>query len=233
MTDETRKADESLPTVSFPRLWHVGTFDPALKRPGSLEGACLSVSRHPAAWREISDGHVSGDCWSAEASTVPLLDAHGLDAPMRAAVLAWGASKDLCEPATAWRAEWWDDELNAPVHCLLPSRIEALEEARNHDDEADEGVVEVHGHRSTPKLDALALARRPTLGEDDVVDLLLPLWTEALTDLAGVWWSDRHDPLAWSAPRGGILPARLDRLAFAPCEDEPYDDSDHEDENEA
>lgn len=228
---ETPRTDQSLPTVLFDRLWHVGTLDPAHKRSGSLEGACVSVSRCPAAWREISDGHVTGDCWVADASSVELLDAHGLDDGRRAAVLAWGVAEGLCEPVSLWRVEWWDDELDQPVTMLLPDRRQALEESRDHNDD-DESVVEVREHRSTLLLETTSLSGQPLLGDDLVHDMLLPLWTWANTDLAGVWWDDRFDPIRYSAPRGGILPARLDRLHFVRTEHEPYDESDASEDEE-
>lgn len=234
-----------IPTVSFPRLWHVGTLDLSHKRPGSLEGACLSVSRCPGAWREISDGHVSGPCWVADASDIPLLDAHALDDAQRRDVLAWGVAEGLCEPAVLWRMETFDEEMDDTRIMILETRDEAIcelcldEEDPDYEDQVNEQVSRIDEHRGTPRLADISLhPGRDLLGDSIVLDMLLPLWTWAKTDLAGVWWDDRFDPLAYSAPRGGILPARMDRLRFAPAPFEPYDEDeasedDEEDEDES
>jgi hypothetical protein len=223
-----------LPTISFPRLWHVGSLDVTHKRPGSYEGACLSVSRCPGAWREIGEGLVTGDCWVADTSHVAFLDARGMDEAQTAAVLAWGVAEGLCEPATLWRTSQWDDELEDTVHQTFDSRDEAVDEmGLDEDEDPEDRIEEVHEHRSTPRLDLLALAHGPSAGDASVVDLLLPLWAWASTDLVGVWWDDRFDPVVYSAPRGGVLPARMDRLTFTPEAHEPYEPCDaEEDEDE-
>lgn len=222
-----------VPTLSFPRLWHVGSMDVSHKRPGSYEGACLSVSRCPGAWREIGEGMVSGDCWVADASEASFLDAREMTDEQNAAVLAWGVAEGLCERATLWRTSRWDDELEDTITQTFESREEAIEEGDlDEDEDPDEQIEEVEGHRSTPRLDLLALAHGQSLGDRCVIDLLLPLWTWAATDLVGVWWNDRFDPVVYSAPRGGVLPARLDRLTFTPAPYEPYEPGDDEDEDE-
>lgn len=230
----TTKDGRTLPTVVFDRLWHVGTFDLAAKRPGSLEGACLSVSRCPAAWREISDGLVTGGCWVADARGIQLLDAHALDPQTRTAILEWGVAEGLAERATMWRASRFDEELDDTVSFMLADRIDAIAEL-GLDEEDDDyeariaaSLAEVTEHRSTPALDMMTLSRGRSMGDGNLVDLLLPLWTWAATDLTGVWWADRFDPLAYSAPRGGLIPARMDRLKFERSDDEPYDADDAE-----
>ena len=46
---------------SFAKLWHVGSMNPRIKRPGSYEGAGLSVSVHPEDWQQIAE--IGGDLW--------------------------------------------------------------------------------------------------------------------------------------------------------------------------
>ena len=219
-----------IPTLSFPRVWHVGTLDLSRKRPGSLEGACLSVSRCPGAWREISDGHVEGDCWVADGADIDFLDAHSLTPEQEAAVLAWGVAEGLAEPATLWRVSRYDDELEDTVSFTTATREDAIDEmgVEEGDDDYEERIAEdlaeVREHRSTQRLVDLSLSHKEALGDSCVLDLLLPLWTWTETDLVGVWWSDRFDPACYSAPRGGVLPARMDRLRFTPAPYEPYDE---------
>lgn len=225
----------TLPITTFPTLWHVGTLDRADKRRGSYEGACLSVSRHPAAWREISDGFVSGPCWKADGSRVRLLDALALDQATRESILAWGVSKGLAERTTLWRLTSFDDELDEEVSSTFEDKDDAVceldldEEDPDYDDRVAEAVKEIREHRSTPALLEAVMDDRTLTGDRTVLDALLPLWVEQETDLHGVWWSERHDPLAYSAPRGGIVPSRVDTSIFSPTEVEPWEDADHED----
>lgn len=237
MTEYATQPDV-LPTVSFPRLWHVGSLRMTDKGPGSLEGACLSVSRCPGAWREISDGHVGGSCWVAESGHAPFLDAHALTQEQKAAVLAWGVQEGLAEPSVLWRVSRYDDELEDTISFTMATRQEAIDEMDvDEDDEddaerIDEELEEVHEHRSTQRLIDLSLHQREALGDSNVLDLLLPLWTWDRTDLVGVWWADRFDPACYSAPRGGVLPARIDRLKFRPSVSEPYDEDEASEEDE-
>lgn len=222
----------TLPITTFPTLWHVGTLDPADKRRGSYEGPCLSVSRHPAAWREISDGFVSGPCWKAGGSGIRMLNALSLDTNQKETILAWGVERGYAERATLWRITRFDDELDEEVSSTFESRDDAVLELDLDEDDEDriaESIEEVDEHRSTPLLLEEVLDDRTLTGDRSVLDALLPLWVERETDLHGVWWQERHDPLAYSAPRGGIVPSRVDLTIFLPTDVEPWEDADHED----
>jgi hypothetical protein len=240
MTDSSSKAEGEtldparlrigdLPTISFARLWHVGSLDVADKRTGSQEGACLSVSRSPGAWREIGEGLVSGPCHVAAAGDLSMLDAHALDAETRAAVLGWGVAAGLCALVDLWTMSWFDDELDDTVSSTFATQQEAEEEAEENDGAE---VAKVREHASTPSLDALVLADGPSFGDATLLDMLLPLWTQTLTDLDGVWWDETFDPLAYSAPRGGLLRSRLHKVAWSPCGNEPYDPCDAMDDED-
>lgn len=237
-TAHPRNGDD-LPTTEFPMLWHVGELDPGLKRRGSLEGSCLSVSRHPGAWREISDGLVSGRCWSMAGCGVRMLDAIALDDHHRASIIRWGISKGLCVPATMWRTSRYDDELDDVMTMTLLDRNDAIceldldEEDPEYERRIRESVEEIHEHRSTPLLCESTHHDGEVLGDRSVLDMLMPLWVESETDLQGVWWRERLDPMAYSAPRGGLIPSRIDIGLFEPTTIEPYDDSDHEDGDDA
>jgi hypothetical protein len=222
----------TLPITTFPTLWHVGTLDPADKKRGSYEGPCLSVSRHQAAWREISDGFVSGPCWKADGSGIRMLNALSLDTNQKETILAWGVERGYAERATLWRITRFDDELDEEVSSTFESRDDAVLELDLDEDDEDriaESIEEVDEHRSTPLLLEEVLDDRTLTGDRSVLDALLPLWVERETDLHGVWWQERHDPLAYSAPRGGIVPSRVDLTIFLPTDVEPWEDADHED----
>lgn len=232
-------AAPAVPTVTFPRLWHVGNLVVEMKRRGSLEGACLSVSRHPAAWREISDGLVNGPCWSIDASRMPMLDALALDDALKDLIMAWGVEEGLAVPAILWRASHFDDELDDVVTMTFDDRNDAIcqldldEEDPAYDERIAQDVEEIREHRSTALLNERTRYDGELLGDRNVLDMLLPLWAEANTELHGVWWNERLDPPAYSAPRGGMIPARVDASAFHPTVIEPYDESDHENEDDA
>ena len=66
-----------LPVKTLKGLFHVGTLDASKKRDG-FEGAGLSVSTHPDAWKRIAKGHVTGDTYSATKEGNRILDAHSL-----------------------------------------------------------------------------------------------------------------------------------------------------------
>ena len=48
-----------------------------------------------------------------------------------------------------------------------------------------------------------------------VADMLAMAYAEDVLRLDGVWWEDRHDPAALSAPRGAIFAARVAAFSFA------------------
>lgn len=222
----------TLPTLMFDRLWHIGTLDPAAKGLGSLEGPCFSVSPCPSAWREISDGMVSGECYSADTSAIKFLDAHRLDQAMKDVILAWGVQQELAEAVDIWTVSYYDDEAEHHVYIHLDSKESAAAEASEilDLDEEDPCYKEMlssaiafsSGHKGTLLLQEKAFQNLPAIGSENVLDILLPLWVEDQTDLAGVWWEDDFSPETYSAPRGGILPSRLSVLEFTASPYEPY-----------
>lgn len=212
------------PTILLPVTYHVGGMNPDDKRHGSYEGAGLSVSLHPGAWRRIARGIVSGDVWRLECADFRFLDAHGLSRAVRAGILVWAVREGLAEEVPLWRLSRYDDEMECGVHCDFASIDEAREER-----DGDSGRIRKRdGHRSTPRLDAATLQSRPS---NDVLNLVLPIWAHAVHGLDGVWWADRLSPETLSAPRGVIRPEAVDgftatRLDADPDGDEDFDEED-------
>lgn len=198
----------ALPTLTLSRLWHVGDLVAGAKRRGSYEGAGLSVSLHPAAWRMIARGHVAGTTWEMRRPGARFLDALALTDAQRDDILARGIADEHVRKATIWRWTYFDDELDEEVHQEFASEAEAKLES-GLDDGEEAVVVGIPGHASTPELDTLCLQDSPTIGTRATLDLLLPLHAEAL-GLDGVWWSERLDPTSLSAPRGVIPASRLE-----------------------
>ncbi|MAM83057.1 MAG: hypothetical protein CL472_00035 [Acidobacteria bacterium] len=222
----------SLPTLKFDRLWHVGSLDPLEKRVGSFEGSCLSVSTCPAAWRKIARGHVGGDCYAADTSQIRFLDAHRLDQDTKNIILSWGVKEALAELSSIWTVSYYDEELEDEIFFQLDDQDRARQEAAeildiDEDDPCYEqkiasSIAFSNEHKGLPLLHERAGQNLPIYGDINVLDLLLPLWVESETDLAGVWWEDRFNPETYSAPRGGIIPSRLSQIEFHLSASEPY-----------
>lgn len=193
-----------LPSRSFKTLWHVGTLDPTQKGQGSYEGAGLSVSLHPDAWRRIARGQVGGETWQLTKADNRFLDAHRLSEPQRAMIEDWAVAQGHAERSTVYRVRHFDDELDSEVYSDFPSRERAEAEAEAYEDDAQ--VEEIPGQlTATAKLRA---ATRNPNAVTNVFDLILSLYAEE-HGYDGVWWNDRLDPSRYSAPRGVIVPSKL------------------------
>lgn len=196
----------TVPLVRIGRVYHVGTMDPERKRDGSLEGAGLSVSLHPAAWRRIARGAVGGDTWSLVREGGAFVDAHRLRKPHRDAALRWAIEVGYAVESDAWSWLRWDDEDERHLRMVFATRDEA-ETERGPDGDGD--VRRIRGHRSTPLLERSARQISPALTSDHVLDLVLPFWSREVHGIDGVWWRDRLDPAILSAPRGVIHPSAV------------------------
>jgi hypothetical protein len=204
------------PLVALETVWHVGDMRPGSKRRRSYEGAGLSISLHPAAWRMIGRGAVSGDTWRMDRPGATFLDACALDEVQREGVISWAMAEGLAVPHVVWRWTSWDDELDGEVHQDFASAEEAAFEA---DEDAE--IAEIAGHVSTPLLEELALQDVRAVGTRCVLDLVLPLYAERVLGLDGVWWDEALDPLCHSAPRGVIPASLVARWKAARCAADP------------
>lgn len=187
----------SFPSLSFARLWHVGSMDIRKKRPGSHEGSGLSVSLHPDAWERINS-FTAGDQWKLTKPHNRFLHFHRLTQPAHAAIAAWGVRQTLVEPATLFRVSWYDDEMEQEMYFDHLTREGAEEEA----DSREQAISEVSGMVATD-----AMLRR--VGVDSLPtamtrDLLTTLFVEDEFQWDGVWWADLLDVSRYSAPRGVI-----------------------------
>jgi hypothetical protein len=182
----------SIPTVTFPMLWHVGSLDPSKKRNDSHEGAGLSVSLHPDAWRRIARGFVIGDTWRCAKPGNRFIAAHRLKRTQRAAIADWGVEQGLVAQQTNWRVSWFDDELDSKVSMDFADKKEAEDEAADRDvrpKPIQGGLV------ATPALRQRTMSKASPVM---VPDLLLTAYAEEHS-FDGVWWADRLDPAAYSA----------------------------------
>lgn len=115
----------------------------------------------------------------------------------------------LVRRSALYRVEWFDDEIDSRVWMDLTDPAEARAEAiwRAASIDRVEGLV---------ALPALQAATRNRAEPVMVDDLLLTCHVEQCTLLDGVWWEDRLDELALSAPRGVIVPSRLPAWQITP-----------------
>lgn len=218
-----------VPVLELPTVFHIGTLDPALRgahhHSTSQEGAGLSVSLCPAAWRRIARlGGTPLQQLSREGAL--FLDLHGMDDVMRDAVSSWAEAEDLARREVRFLAWSFDDESDRWHAFSCGSREEAIGELAD-DLDGDEPTKE---RLSLPEEDggppggslvseevslmlteagvARASGYQPGGDATDIAamfyaeDVLRP----EMPELVGVWWRDDYDPMAYTAPKGAILP---------------------------
>ncbi len=201
------------PIRSISLLWHVGTLNLADKSRGSHEGAGLSVSLHPDAWRVIARGQVRGDDWTLSKPDGQFLDYHELDDLHLEQISRWGVDNGYAERRSLFEVTWFDDELGAELSSLYLTREEAEEECSDPD-----SVRELHGRLvPTTALQARVNGDAPLVL---VPDLLATVFAEDSLEVDGVWWEDRLDVYAYSAPRGVISATKLASWQISLARDE-------------
>jgi len=214
----------SLPLLRVTRVLHVGTLCPSDRGRQfreSFEGRCLSVSRHPEAWRSIAR---LGDAptWQLrrnDAMTGVFLDTRAAAAsPDHLATLAaWAVPAQLAEPKTLWRCWRQDLEDDSWVYSLHTSRDDAINELEDPEAHGPDGRPCVEESQVLAGTEALSERVGVALGARDATDFLFMAWVDdTRPDIDGLWWNDEYAPAALSAPRGALLPSRLFRWSKAP-----------------
>lgn len=201
-----------LPTRSFNELYHVGSLDVAHKRNNGFEGAGLSVSLHPEEWRRIARGMVAGDTWACTRPGNKFIDAHRITDAIREKIEQWAIERGWADRQTTFKVEYYDDELETEVYSEYHTREEAETEAESMETE----VIEVPG--SLVGTEALRTRTRNRAEPIMVFDLVLTVLAEE-EGYDGVWWEDRLDVTALSAPRGVIVPSRVKDWVFELLDD--------------
>lgn len=204
-----------LPVIAIDTVWHVGSLDPESRTArASLEGPCLSVSIDPEDWGMIA--RIAGDTWTLERPGALWVDACSLTDDQEKELMTWAVDTGLAEKAQIWRAWHYDDEADDWGFMEFTSLDDALHELG--DEAEEEGPAEgggrldcVEGHLLTAA--AMAMLERWHDRTDALYGaVILHAMSRSEIDapnLVGVWWSELHDPLSLSCPRGGILPGRL------------------------
>jgi GNAT superfamily N-acetyltransferase len=224
-----------LPVVRIERVTHIGEMNPAARDSTgqSLEGHALSVSTTPHAWEEIAT--IGGRPWfeltNHDANFVDVL-ALLADETRTAALRSWAQSEGLLRPEQQYRAWYLDTDSDEWHYFVADSRETAWSEIDTGEFDSPDDAPGPDGKPciepicqwvGTPALESAV--GRVGLNQTESTDMALMIFVERhCPDIDGLWWTERYDPLALSAPRGGILPDRLARWTATPVYRHRVDD---------
>lgn len=205
------------PIIEVAELAHVGTLDPLLKgcthNATSFEGAGLSVSNCPEAWRQIAR---LGDqpTWRLRKDGGKLLDVLKLDADQRALALAWAEKAGLLSPARIAEISYTDAEDGSTrtiqFDADAPDAAETIEAVMEMYQDDAPTLKTIRGHKATKALiDRLGYQVPLGLAES----LALTVFAEDVLapelGIDGLWWEETLAPELLSAPRGVIFRGAL------------------------
>jgi hypothetical protein len=194
--------------VAIPKVFHVGTMDRSRKRRGSLEGAGLSVSVDPEAWRGIARlGDAPTFALRRAAGTFVEVHSARADGRLLDTVIAWAQQLDYLGRGELVELHCQTDS-GETVAVLFDTREEA-EGERQALGALEAPIVTTMHHLMTAKMAERAWAARMDDHGVALVHALSFFVEDNLPDVDGLWWQDTDDPLGLSAPRGVIYPSRL------------------------
>ncbi len=121
----------------------------------------------------------------------------------------WAVSAQLLEKTLAYEVQWRDEELDERLCSLfLDQKAAQAEYEFRHESSEEVAIRESNALCATRDLEArIGFKVAPTLA----VELASTCYVEDCTLFDGLWWTDRLAPERLSAPRGVILPSRLER----------------------
>jgi hypothetical protein len=201
---------KNIPVRQIDTVYHFGSLNPADRGKHfetSYEGAGLSVSVTPYAWETIAK--LGGS--TLHAMTYPgalFLDFHRLNKKQKKDINNWAVANGLAQATKMWQAHWYDDEDEETKFCLCATKELALEEMESNGNEDGQPIqVEVICLTELGSKRACGFSQK-----DAADDMTAMFWAEDVArqsnpNIVGLWWHDRLDVYAYSAPRGGIFPA--------------------------
>ena len=207
---ENLQEDTKMPTVSLKDLYHVGTLDASKKGDFSYEGAGLSVTTEPDAWRRIARGQVAGDTHSVAKANNNFLDSHKLTSQHNEQIKQWAIDNGFLEQQETVTVSWYDDEMDDTLSQTFNSMADAEAE---HGEYMDDYDVDVDKGGVVPTAKLKKATGQSRIEATGVLEYVLPLYAESL-GLDGVWWADELDVNKLSAPRGVIVPGKVDSFKF-------------------
>jgi hypothetical protein len=198
----------SLPTITFQELFHVGTMNAEHKSLGSFEGSGLSVSTHPEAWATILKTG-NDPVWKCTKNDNKFIDFHKLSKRNKDVIAEWAFRNGFASVSRAWKVEYYDDEEEQTRYFTFYDEEKAKQQAEM----MDTTPIEISGGNivSTPKL-ALRMMQH-THGVESM-DLVVVVYAEDAMKYDGVWWSDKLKVSNLSAPRGVVVPSMIKTWKF-------------------
>jgi len=227
---------KNIPIRTFKEIYHIGNMNIENKKEYSLEGQTLSVSMHPDEWGRIAQLE-SDTCYSiSHGKGLNLVDVYQFMDNNKSDIIYWAVENELAEMKDTFSILMSDED-----DSLMKMTFDNLEEAKKELDDEDEYVLS-HSYKEAVELfengePVIFIEEQPVLTQDCIIKNRLQTSTNALDNLAvlyieehktnqnihGVWWNDRLDVLAYSAPRGGIfldiLPQLTSAIVNSPGED--------------
>lgn len=155
-------------------------------------------------------------------------------------ILEWAREAGLIETQVMWRTWTWDDENESWGYMLFSSLDDALDQLDELPEEYEdlEAFLEEQLELLPPLpqgasklIEETAVDVLTDLGHErsggridhdaDAADIAITFWTEDVLqqehpDVVGVWWQEEYEPENLSAPRGAILPSRINEIEFTP-----------------
>ena len=194
-------------------IQHVGILDISQKSDSSLEWNGLSISNCPEAWKQICGCH--GDTWTLVPQTnVRFLDRYALDDDDMIEIRRWAVDAGYFEYERQYKVSWYDYEYEEIRYFLFGEdeeqeardeyEFKLEEECDGIDFEVIEGMI-----RPTNRLLSISLVKVDTSMADDIA---IMLYAEEELGYDGVWFEERYDPYALSAPRGVIFNSCIDNF---------------------
>ena len=202
--------NNQMPIKNLDGLYHVGSLDASKKGSFSYEGAGLSVTTHPDAWRKIAKGQVSGDTYSVSKASNSFLDTNKLNSSHKEQMKKWAIKNDLLKQQETVTVSWYDDEMEDTLSQTFNSMADAKAE---YGDEWDEYDIDIDKGGIVPTDKLKQATGQSRIEATGVLEYILPLYAETL-GLDGVWWQDQLDTSKLSAPRGVILPSKVKTFKF-------------------
>lgn len=227
----------TLPTITLPRLFHIGTLnesDRGRNFKKSYEGNCLSVSVTPHAWQQIAK--LGGyDLHELTKDGGKLVDINATkESDEFAQIVEWGKANALVEEREVFKG-WELNEDEEWVFTYFDSVQEALDEldmdgeyegkiGRMPHPRGHKAIEPVTVHAGTPALSQIV--GYEFQAAENVDDFLIMAFARQLPDVDGVWWNDEYDPDGYSAPKGGIFPHKVTEWQAVEIEFDDVDDDD-------
>lgn len=188
----------------FETLYHVGDFRGVPNERESHEATCLSVSEVPEAWRQIARLGTA-PTWEFTRKGNKFLRALKLTKGQKKGIIDWGISQGLAVAARVCKSIIQDEDGRQEWY-MYKSPEEGIDEHGEEDEEPGVRHELIPYALPTANLELRMMQRVSIVMLEDMLSIA---YAEDVLDLDGVYWAERLNVLAYSAPRAGILRSRV------------------------